>query len=361
MYNTSRVWFLCILFIISTACTEKGGEDTTPQKEFPILTIKKKDTMVSNQFVTDIQAKNNIEIHSRMSGFMQQVSVHEGQFVKKGQLLFKINDAELQIELLKANASLKQAQADVRIAEVEVSQLQALYNKNFVAKNELDMVKAKLSAAQAKSAYADAERKAVLQKIGFTSIRAPFDGVIDIIPYKEGSLVENGSLLTKLSYLDQVYAYFSIPENLYFELQKNNDINEIDKIELVLPNGVKYDFNGVLKTAEGEIDKETGSIRYKVAFPNPDHLIKHGTSGKLVISEHRNNAIIIPQKSTFSIQDKIYVFLVDKDNKVKMQNIKIANTFRNTYLVESGLKIGDNIVLEGTQSLRDGQTIKIKK
>lgn len=119
---------------------------------------------------------------------MQYVSVNEGQFVKQGQRLFKINDAELQMELLKSNASLKQAEADVRIAEVEVKQIQSLYDKKFVAGNELEMVKAKLSSAKAKLAYADAERKTVLQKISFTNIVAPFDGVIDVIPYKEEAL-----------------------------------------------------------------------------------------------------------------------------------------------------------------------------
>lgn len=356
-----KYWIVGLVALCSVvSCNKENTTKKDDVKTVPVLLVKEKDTLVSNQFVTDIQAKKNIEIHSRMSGLMQQIYAHEGQFVKQGQLLFKINDSELQIDLLKADASLKQAQADVRIAEVEVSQLQSLFNKNFVAKNELDMMKAKLTAAQAKRAYADAERKSVLQKLSFTNIRAPFDGVIDVIPFKEGSLVENGSLLTTLSYLDQIYAYFSIPENLYFEFQKTDKLNNANKIELVLPNGAKYDFNGVLKTAEGEIDQATGSIRYKVDFPNPDHLIKHGTSGKLVLSDFQPNAIIIPQKATFSIQDKVYVFVVDQKNKVKMKNITIGNTFRDSYMIDGGLKSGDRIVLEGTQSLRDGQTIRIK-
>lgn len=357
-----KYWIIGLVALLSvSSCGKENAAKKDDVKEVPVLTIKEKDTLVSNQFVADIQAKKNIEIHSRMSGIMQHVYAHEGQFVKRGQLLFKISDAELQMDLLKANATLKQAQADVRIAEVEVSQLQSLFNKNFVAKNELDMMKAKLSAAQARRSYADAERKAVLQKVSFSNITAPFDGVIDVIPFKDGSLVENGSLLTTLSYLDQIYAYFSIPENLYFELQKNDKLNNSNKIELVLPNGAKYDFNGVLKTAEGEIDQATGSIRYKVEFPNTNRLIKHGTSGKLMISDFQPNSIIIPQKATFSIQDKVYVFVVDAANKVKMKNITIANTLRDSYMVESGLKTGDRIVLEGTQALRDGQTIRVKK
>lgn len=146
--------------------------------------VQQKDTLVTSQFVTDIQAKRNVEIRSRLNGIIQKIYVNEGQFVRKGQALFKINDAELQVELLKASASLKQTQADVRIAEVEMKQVQSLHNKKFVADNELELAKAKLSSAQAKYAFADAERKAVLQKINFSTITAPFDGVLDIIPHK---------------------------------------------------------------------------------------------------------------------------------------------------------------------------------
>ncbi|WP_419868376.1 efflux RND transporter periplasmic adaptor subunit [Chryseobacterium sp. CT-SW4] len=353
---------ICILTILSaTSCSKNKNNNKQEEKEVPVLEIKQKDTLVSNQFVTDIQAKKNVEIRSRIAGLIQHIYVNEGQFVKRGQPLFKINDAELQMELLKTNAALKQTDADLRIAEVELKQIQSLHDKKFVANNELEMVKAKLSSARAKKAYADAERRTVLQKISFTHITAPFDGVIDVIPYKDGSLVENGSLLTTLSQLNEVYAYFSIPENLYFELLSKDKLGNHQKIELTLPNGANYQYNGTLRTAEGEIDRATGSIRYKVVFPNPDHLIKHGTSGKLTISERQSNAILIPQKSTFSIQDKTYVFVVDKQNKVKMTNIKIGTTLRDSYLVESGLKKGDLIIYEGTQSLKDGETIKIKK
>ncbi len=357
--KTVIICILATLFAVS--CSKDKKNNNQKDKEVPVLEIKEKDTLVSNQFVTDIQAKKNVEMRSRIGGIIQHIYVNEGQFVHQGQALFKINDAELQMELLKANAALKQTEADVRIAEVELKQIQSLHAKKFVANNELEMVKAKLSSAKAKHAFADAEKRTVLQKISFTRITAPFDGVIDVIPHKDGSLVENGTLLTTLSQLNEVYAYFSIPENLYFELLANDKIGNHQKIELTLPNGVNYQFNGALKTAEGEIDRTTGSIRYKVLFPNPDRLIKHGTSGKLIISEQQNNAILIPQKSTFSIQDKTYVFVVDKQNKVKMTNIKIGTTLRDSYMVESGLKKGDLIIYEGTQSLKDGDIIKIKK
>ena len=348
------------LALVMLSCSQNKEENSKENTEVPVLQVIEKDTVVSNSFVTDIQAKKNIEIRSRMMGLMQHIYVNEGQAVKKGQVLFKINDSEYQMELAKLNANVRQAEADIKIASIEVSQLQSLYNKKYVASNELDLAKAKLESAKAKRAYAIAEKDAILQKINFTKITAPFDGVIDIIPFKEGSLIENGALLTTLSQLDEVLAYFSIPENLYFELTAENKLNNHQKIELTLPNGKNYEFGGTLKTAESEIDRNTGSIRYKVAFPNPDRLIKHGTSGKLVISEDQPRSILIPQKSTFSIQDKTYVFVVDKNNKVKQKNIVVASTLNDSYLIESGLNRNDVIVLEGTQSLRDGDVIKVK-
>lgn len=357
----TKSFIKCIIALLCIySCGRNQKDKNKKNKEVPVYVIKQKDTLVTSQFVTDIQAKRNVEIRSRLDGIIQQIYVNEGQFVRKGQSLFKINDAELQVELLKVNANLKQTQADISIAEVELKQVKSLYEKKFVAGNELELVKAKLSSARAKYAFADAERKAVLQKISFTTIKAPFDGILDIIPHKDGSLVNNGTLLTTLSQLDEVYAYFSIPENQYFELLSQDKLGKQQKIELTLPNGIAYKFSGALRSAESEIDRATGSIRYKVLFPNPDHLIKHGTSGKLTISEVQNNAMMIPQKATFSIQDKTYIFKVDKNNRVKMTNIEVGTALKDSYLVESGLKKGDLIIYEGTQSLKDGDEIKIK-
>ncbi len=348
--------------LVVTACGgNKNNNSTQNIKTLPVYKVEKIDTIVSNKFVADIQAKKNVEIHSRISGVMDKVFVNEGQAVKKGQTLFKLSDIELQIELLKVQATLKNAQADMRMAAVELKQMQTLFDKNVIADNELEMAKAKFEAAEAKVAYAQAEKNAIVQQITFTTIVAPFDGVIDRIPLKEGSLVQSGSLLTTVSELDEIFAYFSIPENIYFQLISDNRLGAHRDIELILPNGAKYNHQGLLETAEGEIDRQTGSIQFKAKFNNPDGLIKHGTSGKLIISETKPNALIIPQKSVFSIQDKRFIFLVNKDNTVKMKTIVIGGTLEDSYIVDSGLNEGDIIVKAGTQSLRDGEKIKRKK
>ena len=356
-------FFLIVLSILAlSSCGKKAKKNASTIKSLPVYKVTVKDTIVSNRFVADIHAKNNVEIHVRIPGLLDKVYVSEGQKVKKGQLLFKISDLELQIELLKAKAIYKNTQADLRITAVELEQAQTLFDKKVIADKELELCKAKYEAASAKVAHAAAEKKAIEQQISFTNIRAPFDGTIDRIPFKEGSLVENGSLLTTLSQLEDVYAYFSIPEDIYFQMMADKRLNKQNgDIKLILPNGIVYNQKGELKTADGEINRQTGSIQYKAKFQNPKGLIKHGTSGKLIISEPKENIILIPQKAVFSIQDKQFVFLVDKKGIVKMTNITIGNTLDDVYIINKGLKSNDLIVEEGTQSLRDGDKINIKE
>ena len=348
-------------FLFLAACSDKTKKDISNIKTLPVYKVTLKDTVVSNRFVADVHAKNNVEIHVRIPGILDKVFVSEGQKVNKGQVLFKISDAELQIQLIKADAVYKSMLADLRIASVELEQAQTLFTKKVIAKQELELSKAKHDAATAKVAHAAAEKKSINQQISFTTIRAPFDGTIDRIPFKEGSLVENGSLLTTLSQLDDVYAYFSIPENTYFQMMADNSLKTKGDIQLVLPNGVVYNQKGELKTADGEIDRQTGSIQYKAKFHNPEGFIKHGTSGSLIISEPRTDVVLIPQKAVFSIQDKQFVFVVNKEGIVKMTNISIANTLDDAYILNKGLKQNDLIVQEGTQSLRDGDKINIKQ
>lgn len=355
-------FFIAILSLfVLVSCGDKAKKNADKVKTLPVYKVTLKDTIVSNRFVADVHAKNNVEIHVRIPGLLDKVYVSEGQKVKKGQLLFKISDVELQIQLLKAEAVYKSSMADLRIATVELEQAQTLFNKKVIADKELELSKAKHDAASAKVAHASAERKAINQQISFTTIRAPFDGTVDRIPFKEGSLVENGSLLTTVSQLDDVYAYFSIPENTYFQMMEDKTLHTQGDIKLVLPNGMVYDQKGELRTADGEIDRQTGSIQYKAKFHNPQGFIKHGTSGKLIISEPKTDAIIIPQKAVFSIQDKQFVFLVGKEGIVKMTNVTIGSTLDDVYILNKGLKNNDLIVQEGIQSLRDGDKINVKE
>lgn len=347
--------------VLAACNTPKEKTEENEVKTLPVYIVATRDTVVDIPYVADIQANRNVEVHSRTEGLLERIYIKEGQHVHKGQLLFKINDSELQIELSKASAAYNSAKADAKVAQVEAERVQTLVDKNVITKTELDLARAKHNAAIAKAEVALSEKNAVSRRISYTSIHSPFTGVVDRIPLKEGSLVAPNSLLTTLSDIHSIYAYFNISENEYLQLAGNesHDYN-LNSIKLVLPNGDSYPFPGKLSSAESEIDENTGNIAYKVQFDNPKGILRHGASGKILITRSFPKAIMIPQKAVFEIQDKNYVFLVNNEGVVKMTGVEVSQRIADNYLVLSGLKESDRIVLEGIQSIRDGQKIKAK-
>ncbi len=348
------------LISCSSSSDESAKSASNTPKVIPVIKVIQKDTLLSVEYVTDIQAQRNVEIHSRLSGTLDKVYVKEGQSVNKNQLLFKINDSELQIELNRAKAAYNSALAETKVAEVEVSRVKVLVDKKVVSSSELDLVTAKYHALVAKSEQALAEKNAVYQRMSYSEIKAPFDGIIDRIFLKEGSLLTAGSLITTVSDLTHMNAYFDVSEKIYFDMMQNGGEDEVENITLILPNGNPYEYTGQITPAESEIDEETGSIAYKVKFPNPKRILRHGASGKLILDQPVKNAILVPQKSVLEIQDKYYVFVVDDQNKVKMLNFVPNGRISNYFLVVSGLKGNEKVVYEGVKSLREGEVIQPK-
>ncbi len=360
--NRKTILIAWALMPVLAACNNsKENTKENEVKTLPVYVVTSRDTVVDVPYVADIQANRNVEVHSRTEGLLEKIYIKEGQHVNKGQLLFKINDSELQIELSKATAAYNSAKADAKVAQVEAERVQTLVDKKVITKTELDLAQAKYNAALAKAEVALSEKNAVSRRISYTSIHSPFTGVVDRLPLKEGSLVAPNSLLTTLSDLHTIYAYFNISENEYLQLADDatHDYN-LEAIKLVLPNGNAYPFPGKLSSAESEIDENTGNIAYKVQFENPQGILRHGASGKILITRSFPKAIMIPQKAVFEIQDKNYVFLVNNEGVVKMTGVAISQRIADNYLVLSGLKASDRIVLEGIQSIRDGQKIQAK-
>lgn len=360
--NRKSILIAWALMPMLAACNNsKENTKENEVKTLPVYVVTSRDTVVDVPYVADIQANRNVEVHSRTEGLLEKIYIKEGQHVNKGQLLFKINDSELQIELSKATAAYNSAKADAKVAQVEAERVQTLVDKKVITKTELDLAQAKYNAALAKAEVALSEKNAVSRRISYTSIHSPFTGVVDRLPLKEGSLVAPNSLLTTLSDLHTIYAYFNISENEYLQLANDatHDYN-LEAIKLVLPNGNAYPFPGKLSSAESEIDENTGNIAYKVQFENPQGILRHGASGKILITRSFPKAIMIPQKAVFEIQDKNYVFLVNHEGIVKMTGVAISQRIADNYLVLSGLKESDRIVLEGIQSIRDGQKIQAK-
>lgn len=347
--------------LLVTGCSsEKNKSHISVEQELPVLQIDARDTLLRRTYVANINAYQNVELRAKVAGFLEKIFVDEGRFVKKGEPLFALNDAEYKVQLSEASAFLASTKAEVKMAEVELARVEGLVKKNIVTKSELDLAQAKLNAAQAKVQEAVAREEKANIGLSQTLIRAPFSGVIDRIPHKIGSLIEEGTLLTTLSDVHSMHVYFKVSENEYLQFIKNGGMKENagQQIKLQLSDRTDYPYAGKIETMDGEIEKETGSIAFRASFPNPDKLLKHGASGKIILNSTVDDAILIPQRSVFEIQDKNYVFVLNNENKVSMRSIEPDTRLEDLILVKSGLQDGDRIVYEGVQNIKEGNTIK---
>jgi len=336
---------IAYLLITTTGCASKKMEGEE-QGKFTVTSPLKVDTSFTKTYVAQVQSIKNIEIRAQEKGYLESINVDEGQYVHAGQVLFKIMPKMYEAELLKAQATVKEA-------ELELLNTKTLSEKNIVSKTEQQMAEAKLDEAKADVSLAQLH-------LSFTTIKAPFDGIIDRIPLKLGSLIDEGALLTTLSDNRSMYAYFNVPESEYLEYKAQGNNNNMHQVSLLLANNQVYKHEGVVETIEGQFNNETGNIAFRAKFPNPEMLLKHGETGNIQMNVPVRNSLIIPQKATYELQDKTYVFVVDKDNKVKSRNINIKYRLSNIYVIDSGLSDGDKILLEGVQNVNDDDKIQYK-
>ncbi len=341
MKNATLYLLLAIpMFVASCSSKEEKKEE---EVKYEVTTPLKMDTSYTKEYVSQIKSVRNIEIRTQEKGFLQNIYVDEGQYVKANQILFRIMPKIYEAELMKR-------QAEVKAAEIELQNAKTLADKNVISKNEQALAQARLDQAKAEMKMAEVH-------LSFTEIRAPFDGVIDRLPKKLGSLLDEGEFLTSLSDNSQMFAYFNVsePEYLDYKLQTRN--NNKTQVGLLLANNTVLPEKGTVETIEGEFNNETGNIAFRAKFPNPDRLLRHGETGKVLMTIPLKNAIIIPQKATYEIQDKKYVFVVDKNNKVHSKNIIISAEIPDLYVVSDGLNQEDKIVLEGVQKVKDDDKI----
>ncbi|MNT12181.1 Efflux pump periplasmic linker BepF [compost metagenome] len=247
-------------------------------------------------------------------------------------------------------AELLKAQAEQKAAEIELQNTKILADKNVVSKNEQAIAQAKLQAAKAEVALAKLH-------LSFTEIRAPFDGTIDRIPLKLGSLIEEGELLTSLSDNSQMFAYFNVSEPEYLQYQTEVKDRAESKVNLLLANGESFKYKGNVEVIESEFNNETGNIAFRARFPNSEKLLRNGETGKVQMLVPLKNAIVIPQKATYEIQDKKYVFVVGKNNVLSSKEITITGEIPDLYVISSGLTANDKILLDGIQKVKDDEKI----
>jgi membrane fusion protein (multidrug efflux system) len=331
-----------VALLCNLSCNQKK-ETKEEEGKYAVTNPVRIDTSFTKEYVSQIRSVRNIEIRAQEKGFLQNIYVDEGQFVQAGQLLFRIMPKMYEAELLKA-------QSEAKAAEIELQNAKTLADKNIVSKNEQAMAQAKLDQARAEVALAKLH-------LSFTDIKAPFSGTIDRIPKKLGSLIEEGELMTSLSDNSKMYAYFNVSEPEYLEYETNKSGRGSNTISLRLANNQEYKYKGKVEVIESEFNSETGNIAFRASFPNSDKLLKNGETGKVLMTVPVKNALIIPQKATYEIQDKKYVFVVGKNNVVKSREIKITGELPNVYIVQSGIDETDKILLEGIQKVNDDDKI----
>ena len=325
-----------------TSCTPKKEEKEEAGK-FTVTNPIAIDTSFTKEYVSQIRSVRNIEVRAQEKGFLQNIYVDEGQFVKEGQVLFRIMPKMYEAELLKA-------QSESKAAEIELLNAKTLADKNIVSKSEQALAQAKLEQARAEVAMAKLH-------LSFTEIRAPFSGTIDRIPKKLGSLIEEGELLTSLSDNSKMYAYFNVSEPEYIDYQKNAKGRGDTNVSLLLANGETHKYKGKVEVIESEFDPETGNIAFRASFPNADKLLRNGETGKVLMSMPVKDALVIPQKATYEVQDKVYVFVVDKNNTLKSTEVTIVGKMPDLYVIK-GITENDKIVLDGVQKAKDDDKIK---
>lgn len=371
-----KLLVITVIGIVFFSCSEGRGKNKKNAEvlEVPVFTLMPKDIEVPQTYVCDLQAIQFVEVRSKLEGFVEEIFVDEGQEVKKGQALFQLTSAEYNELVNSATAKLMQAKAEEKAATLEVERLKVLVDKKIYSSSELELAQSKKEMAQSAIMEAESMLKNAQVGLSYTTIKAPFDGIVDRIPYKTGSLVKSGDLLTNITDISEIFAYYRITENEYLEYmrgeldkdadseQMNEQVSETlkdeqEEISLILSDGVEYPYKGKLETMEADFEQGTGSIALRVRFPNPDGLIKHGASGKVQMTNELKDVFLIPQKSTFEIQEYNYVYLVDQENKVNVRSFRPLRR-HGLFYVAQDFNTNDKVVLEGIQLLKDEATVK---
>ena len=344
----------------------KQGKPNFGDNEYAVRTISTQNADLQTTYPATIKGVQDVEIRPKISGFITKLCVHEGQTVKKGQLLFVIDNVTYEAAARQAKAAVNSAKAQLNTAKLTYTNNEKLFKNNVIGTYELQSSKNSLEAAHAALAQAEANYISAKQNLDFCYVSSPTDGVVGSLPYRVGALVSASSAqaLTTVSNISTMQVYFSMTEKdlLYFSRGEGGvhaAIKDYPVVKLKLADGTIYGEDGHVATVSGVIDATTGSVSVRADFPNPQHLLKSGGSGSIVVPSNNASAIIIPQDAVSQVQDKYFVYVVGGDNKVKYTAVGVNpdNDGKN-YIITSGLKFGDKIVVSGISSLTDGTEIK---
>ncbi|HEY4311406.1 MAG TPA: efflux RND transporter periplasmic adaptor subunit [Pirellulales bacterium] len=298
---------------------------------------------LTQPYVCQIHSQRHINVRALEMGYLEAIQIKEGQRVKENDLLFTVRPILYQSKLDAENA-------EAKLASLQLTYTQKLAKDKVVSENEVLLRQAELSRAQAKANLAAAE-------LDFATVKAPFDGIVDRLHHQQGSLVQEGEVLTTMSDNSLMWVYFNVPEARYLEYMQDPHKDDL-KIELQLANGEKFNQLGKIGAIEADFNNQTGNIPFRADFPNPDRLLRHGQTGTILLSRVQNDSIVIPQRATFEVLQKRYVYIVDAENVAHQREITVQNELEDLFVIEKGISAEDKIVLEGIRQVRDGDKVE---
>ncbi|MDE6198888.1 MAG: efflux RND transporter periplasmic adaptor subunit [Muribaculaceae bacterium] len=350
---------MAVALVTTVSCSKNDDQAARQQMPAPVIgtqTISYSDVDLSQSYPATIKGKTDIEIRPQVSGFITKVLVDEGQHVNKGQTLFVLDQVQYQAAVDQAAAAVSAAQTAVKSAQMTADQKQALFDKNIISEYENQLAKNDLANAKSNLATANASLTSARKNLAYTVVTAPSSGVIGSIPFREGSLASPSMAqpLTTVSDNSQVYAYFSLTEKDILNMTENGakplqqQIAEMPAVKLQLADGSMFPIEGKVATVSGVIGTGTGAATVRALFDNPNGMLRSGSTGQIVIPMQEKNAIVIPQKATFELQDRKFVYVVNDSNKVISTPITISKiNDGKIYVVTSGLEPGNVIAVEG--------------
>ncbi len=365
MKRKSNLFILLLAAALVSCGGGKSGKPDFGDDEYAVRTVSGQNAELQTTYPATIKGVQDVEIRPKVSGFITKLCVQEGQNVKKGQLLFVIDNVTYEAAVRQAKAAVNSAKAQLSTTKLTYTNSEKLFKNNVIGSYELQSAKNNLEAAYASVAQAEAAYISAKQNLDFCYVTSPADGVVGDLPYRVGALVSASSQqpLTTVSNIGTMQVYFSMTEKDLLEMTKSAGglhaaIKDYPAVKLQLADGSVYNHEGRVATVSGVVDATTGSVSMRADFPNPEHLLKSGASGSIVVPHVASSAIIIPQDAVSQVQDKYFVYVVGGDNKVKYTAVTVnSNNDGKNYIINSGLKAGDRIVVQGISALTDGQKI----
>ncbi len=364
---------LFIFFSQSCSSLSKKNEKKSNQIALPVYKVDTSTVTLTQNFLGTVEGKINVEIRPQVTGELEQAYVDEGDFVHKGQKLFKVNQQIYQQDLNRAKANVNLEEAKLSNAKLEIERIKPLVNNEVMSPVKLEMAKSNYEVALSNLKQAKAEVENAKIQMGYTIINAPVSGYIGRIPKRIGNVVSPGDKepITALTDVHEVYVYFSISESNFYELLEKENSSALSMsdqaahldsekvVSLILSDGTMYPEKGVIDASSGQVNKNTGSITLRATFPNKKNMLRSGNTGTIIMRQKHKGSILIPRGATFDLQANTYVEKLTPQNTVTRQKVEIGSSApNNTYTVLSGLKIGDRILVEGQSNLSDSTKIK---